>query len=360
MIREYISRVVAGEDLSSEEMGRAMELILDGSARPSQVAAFLVGLRAKGETPDEIAAAARAVHRHTPAIQADGDLVVLDRDEINLDEETVSQTCSLDAGDTRTFNISTATALIAAGGGLKAAKYGARAESTFCGSANVVTALGVNLDCTLTEVERCIDKVGLGFLYANLFTTPLALPTQVRGEIGVRTVFNLIGPLANPAGARRQVLGVYSPERTELMAEALRELGFEAALVVYGRDTRDELSVTGPSRISRLIDGSVETMEVVPADVGLTPASPDEIRGGTAEVNADIIRGILAGEKGPRRDVALLNAAAAFWISGKAAGLREGIDLAAESVDSGRAKGKLEELVAFTAACGVYQHKDVS
>ena len=361
MIKRFISRVVQGENLSASDMTEAMNLILDGMAKPSQIAAFLVGLRLKGETVQEIASAAEVIRKHAPRINLADEVVVLDRDEINLDEETVYKTCSLNGGaDTRTFNISTATALTAAGGGVKIAKFGSRAESIFCGSANVVDALGVNLNLTQTEVERCVDQVGLGFLYANLFHSPLALPTQVRQEIGIRTIFNLIGPLANPARGKWQVLGVYMPERIKLMARVLALLGCERAMVVYGRDTLDELSVTGPTRVCLVENGEVEDLELNPEDVGLQTARASDISGGDAEENARIIRRVLEGETGPRRDVVLMNAAAAFFVSGQAPDLRTGVEMAAESIDSGRAAGKLAELVEFTANCGVYQHKDFS
>ena len=359
MLRQYIRQAAEGVDFSADEMARATELVLNGEAKPSQIAALLLALRLKGETADEIAGAAGVVRRIAPSIRATEDVVVLDRDEINLDEETVL-TCSLDGADTRTFNISTATALVAAGGGLKVAKYGARAESTFCGSANVVSTMGINLDLTLTEVERCLEQVGLGFLYANLFLTPLAQVTRVREEIGIRTIFNLIGPLTNPAGGNAQVLGVYLPERVELMARALQKLGCRQALVVRGEDTYDEISITGPTQMARVSNGDIKLLEIVPEDVGLARATPEDISGGGAEVNAGIIRDILEGAGGPRRDVVLVNAAAAFLVAGKADTLADGVQLARDAIDSGRAKAVLDELIDFTGRCRVYQHKDVS
>ncbi len=359
MIRQYIGKVAQGENLTQSEMTEAMEVMLKGDVRPTQMAALLMALRIKGETPEEIAAAARVVRDRSPRIKVPSGVVVLDRDEINLDEETVSKTCSINGEHTRIFNISTATALVAAGGGLKVAKTGARAESTFCGSADVVSALGVNLDLTHTEIERCIDQVGLGFLYAHLFHTPLSMPTQVREDIGIRTIFNLIGPLTNPAAGEAQVLGVYIPERTQLMAEALSTLGSRKAMVVYGEDTLDEVSITGLTRVAYLSDGAIETKELVPEDVGLNRAAPDEISGGSDTENADIIKDIIGGAPGARRDVVLLNAAAAFMVAEQAEDWKTGLDMARESIDSGRAKAKLDELIDFTAQCGVYQHKEL-
>jgi len=360
IMKHLIAKAVQGQDLDRGEMAEAMELILSGQARSSQMAALLTALRLKGETVEEIAAAAEAVRRFSPRLAVKGDFVVLDRDEINLDDETIAKTCFFEGDGTQTFNISTATALVAAGGGLKVAKCGARTESVFCGSADVVSALGVNLELTLTEVERCLEQIGLGFLYANVFHTSLAGVAQVREEIGVRSIFNLIGPLTNPAGAQAQVLGVYLPERIELMAQVLDRLGCRQAMVVYGQDTLDELSITGPSRLAYLKEGRIETMEIVPEDLGLTRAAAEEIRGGSALRNAEIIEQILEGAPGPRRDVVLMNAAAAFTVAGSAGDLREGIEAAKESIDSGRALQVLDDLRVFTARCGVYQHKDVS
>lgn len=360
MIRRFINQVVRGEHLSRAEMTEAMELIIQGQAKPSQTAAFLVALRVNGESVTELAAAAEVVRSFSPRIQIQDPAIVLDRDEINIDEETVSKTCSLNGNETRTFNISTATAFVVAAAGLKVAKSGSRAESPFCGSANVVAALGVNLDLTLTEVERCIDQVGIGFLYASLFHSPLAHPTRIREEIGVQTIFNSIGPLINPARATRQILGVYYPERTEFMAKVLLELGYQEAMVVHGQDTLDELSVTGPSVITHLKNGFFRTITLTPGDLGWTTYRLDDISGGVAERNASIIREILNGQPGPRRQVVLLNAAAAFIVAGVASDWQTGVALAAEAIDSGRAKSKLEALIDFTARCGVYQHRDFS
>lgn len=359
MLKRFLGQVVRGEDLSEAEMMEALDLVLRGQVRPAQTAAFLVALRLKGETVEEIAGAARAVRRQTPGLEVPDGLVVLDRDEINIDEETVLKTCNLSGGATNTFNVSTATALVAAGGGLRVAKHGARTESLYCGSADVVAALGVNLDLTLTEVERCLKQVGLAFLYAPLFHTPLAHPTKVRTEIGVRTILNLVGPLTNPAGASAQVLGVYLPERTELMARVLQRLEVSEAFVLYGQDTYDEISLSGPTRITHLSGDELRTFELVPEDLGLTRAPVEAIRGGDAVQNAQIIREILDGAPGPKRDVVLVNAAAAFVVAGRARDLKEGLDLARQAIDSGKARAKLEDLVVFTAGCGVYQHKEV-
>lgn len=360
MIRHYINHVVQGNNLSQEEMTEAMEIMLGGHARLTQMAALLTALRLKGETAEEIAAAARVVRKHLPGIRIANGAVILDRDEINLDEETVTKTCSLDSSDTRIFNISTATALVAAGSGLKVAKFGARSESTFCGSANVVDELGINLDLTLTEVERCIRQVGLGFLYANLFHTALASAARVREDIGVRTIFNLIAPLINPARGESQVLGVYIPERSRLMARVLKLMECREAMVVYGQDTLDEFSITGPTLINHLKDGEISEYELVPEDVGLTRARPEDISGGDAAKNASIIKEVIEGASGPRRDVVLLNSAAALTVAGKSSDMKEGLDMARESIDSGRAGDTLNNLIEFTSNCGVYQHRDLS
>jgi len=362
MLKGFIAKLAEGSHLTEAEMSRAMDLILTGQVGRNQIAALLMGLRIRGETADEIVAAARVMRRRIRARQrldVGPGLIVLDRDEINVDDETVAKTCRLNGG-TQTFNISTATALVAAACGLKVAKCGARTQSRFCGSGDVVQALGVNLDLTLTEVERCVRQVGLGFLYAPVFHTPLTRVNEVREDLGIRTIFNLIGPLTNPARSEIQILGVYLPERTELMAQVLGRLEVRQAYVVCGQDTLDEMSVTGPTRVSRLEDGRISTFELNPEDLDLERAPVEAISGGDAARNAAIIREILDGATGPRRDVVCLNAAAALHAAGRVKDLKEGLGLAAGALESGRARAKLEELIDFTLNCGVYQRQDLT
>ena len=362
MIQSVIAKLSRGEDLSTEEMTQTMESILSGGAKDSQIAAFLMGLRLKGETVDEIVAAAAVLRRivqSTYLLQVNGAIVAMDRDEINIDQETMAKTCSL-LGGTHVFSISTAAAFVVAGCGLKIAKSGARIESTYCGSGDVLSALEVNLDLTVSEVERCVEQVGIGFFYAPLFHTPLIHAAQAREDLGIRTVFNLLGPLANPARAEAQVLGVYQAEETEPMAQVLNRLGAGQAFVVFGQDTLDELSITGPTRISHLKEGAIKTFDLTPEEVGLERASVEKISGGDPSDNARIIKDILGGQSGPRRDVILLNAAAALVAAGRADDLKSGIAVAAKAIDSGQARSKLDKLVEFTAGCGVFERRRLS
>jgi anthranilate phosphoribosyltransferase len=323
-----------------------MEEVTDGRATPAQIGAFLVALRIKGESVDEIAAAAQVMRTKSESIPVRNPNVSLDRDEINVDEETIVDTCGTGGDGTRTFNVSTTTAFVVAGAGLKVAKHGNRSVSSLCGSADVLEALGLPLDLTPRQVAECLEKVGIGFLYAPTLHGSMRHVAGPRREIGLRTIFNLLGPLTNPAGASIQVLGVYREDLTETVAQVLKKLGCKAAFVVYGEGSYDELSITGPSTVSRLVDGTVTTSTLLPEDLGLERANPEAIRGGNAEENAAIVRAVLQGEKGPRRDMVLLNAAAAFVAAGKSSTMEQGLLEAAESIDSGRAFDKLEKLVA--------------
>lgn len=351
MIQEAIARVVDGKDLTEIEMTRAMEEVTEGRATPAQIGAFLVGLRMKGETVDEIAAAAWVMRAKSAHIPVRNGGVSLDRDEINVDYETVVDTCGTGGDGTRTFNVSTTTAFVVAGAGLKVAKHGNRSVSSRCGSADVLEALGLPLDLTPRQVAECLDKLGIGFLFAPQLHGAMRHVAGPRREIGMRTIFNLLGPLTNPAGATIQVLGVYREDLTETIAQVLKKLDCKGAFVVYGEGSYDELSITGPSKVTRLIDGKIETSVLVPEDVGLKRAQPEDIIGGDAKENAAIVRGVLGGEKGARRDMVLLNSAAALVAADKAGTMEEGLAEAAESIDSGRALDKLEKLVAM----GSYQ-----
>ncbi len=346
MIQEAILKVVRGEDLAESEMERVMAFIADGSATPAQIGALATGLRLKGETVAEITGAARALKARSETIPYRRAKVSLDRDEINVDRETIVDTRGT-GGGTRTFNVSTTTAFVAAGAGLRVAKHGARSVSNRCGSADVVEALGVNLDLTPGQVGACIERVGIGFLYSPLLQTALRHITVARREIGIRTIFNLMGPLTNPAGAQVQVLGVYRPELTEIVAQVLDRLGCWSAFVVYGEDSCDEISITGPSRITRLENGRITTFTLTPEEVGLKTARPAEIEGGDAAKNAAITLSVLKGEPGACRDMVLLNTAAVLIAAGKAETFEDGIEAAAEAIDSGRALEKLNLLIAM-------------
>jgi anthranilate phosphoribosyltransferase len=354
MIKQAIAKVVNGNDLAEEEMKSVMEIILSGMATPAQVASFITALRIKGETVDEITGAVKVIRAKTRKIHPASPLINIDRDEINVEEETILNTHGNGATGTHIFNVSTATAFVVAGGGLNVAKYGNWALSRHCGSADVLISLGVNLDINFADVERCIQDVGIGFLYAPLFHGAIKAAAVPRQEVGLRSIFNLMEPLTNPAGATAQVLGVYDTDLTEKMARVLQRLGTRQAFVVCGEETFDEISICGTTRVSELKNGKIKTFEMTPEEHGFKRATPEKIRGGDAQENADIIRKILAREKGPQRDVVLLNAAAAFVSTGLDGNFKEGIERAKESIDSGRAKGKLDSLVDFTRQCDFF------
>lgn len=359
MIKKSIAKVVRGEDLTQGEMEEAMEEIMTGKATPAQIGSFITALRIKGETVDEITGAAKVMKAKANKIQLNNHLVNIDRDEINVEDETILDTCGTGGDGTNTFNVSTATAFVAAGAGVKVAKHGNRAVSSLCGSADVLANLGVKLDINHSSVESCIREVGIGFLYAPLFHGAMKYAAGPRQEIGLRTIFNLLGPLTNPAGATAQILGVYSPDLTEKMANVLGRLGTREAFVVCGEGTFDEISICGPTRISHLKDGSVSTFNMTPEEYGFKRATPEAIKGGNSRENARIIRAILDGEKGAKRDMVLLNAAAAFVAAGLDGSFKEGIERAKDSIDSGRAREKLDSLVNFTQQCGAFVRKEL-
>ena len=348
MIKEAIAKVVKRNDLTEAEMEQVMEEIMTGAATPAQIGSFITALRIKGETVDEITGAARVMRAKAVRILVKDQPVSIDRDEINIEDETILDTCGTGGDGTNTFNISTACAFVAAGAGVRVAKHGNRAVSSECGSADVIEDLGIKLDITPADVERCICEVGIGFLFAPLFHGAMKHAAGARREIGIRTIFNLLGPLTNPAGATAQVLGVYDPALTEKLAHVLRKLGTKEAFIVCGEGTYDEISICGSTRISHLKNGEVETFNLTPEEVGLKRASPEEIGGGNAFVNARIIRDVLSGQKGPKRDVVLFNAAAAFLAAGLDVHFKEGIQRAEDSIDTGRAMEKLEKLAGLT------------
>jgi len=347
MIKESIAGVVAGTDLTQSEMEETMDEIMTGRATPAQIGAFITALKIKGETVEEITGAAMVMRAKATGI----DIKDIDRDDINIEDETILDTCGTGGDGTNTFNVSTATAFVAAGGGIKVAKHGNRAVSSQCGSADALESLGVKLDISPQDVGRCLHKVGMGFLFAPLFHGAMKYAAGPRKEIGLRTIFNVLGPLTNPAGATAQVLGVYDPDLTEKIAHVLGRLGTAEAFVVCGEGTFDEISICGPTRISHLKGGEVHSFDMTPEEYGFERAAPEAVRGGDAQRNADIIREILDGGKGPMRDMVLLNAAAAFVAAGRAADFKKGIQRAEVSIDSGGAKAKLDELIAFTNGC---------
>ncbi len=335
MISDAIKELVAGRDLSAGEVEAAMDTILAGKASGPQIAAFVVALRMKGESADEIAAAARALRKHCETIQPKVDGPLLD-------------TCGTGGDGLHTFNISTAAAVVAAGCGVAVAKHGNRAVSSQAGSADVLEALGVRIDLTAERARQCIEQVGIGFLFAPSHHAAMRHAAPVRRELGIRTLFNLLGPLSNPASATHQVVGVYDSGRVEQLARALGSLGLTAAWVVHGQGGLDEVSPSGPTTVAQLRDGKVSTFEVTPDDFGLSEVPIDALRGGNATRNAEIIRGVLAGEQGPARVAVLLNAAAALYVAGVASDPRVAAERAAEAVDSGAATETLDRWARFT------------
>ena len=330
-MQKAIAKAIDGDDLRRDEMVDVMNQIMSGAATDAQIGAFLIALRLKGESVDEIAGAVAVMREKATPIATKHDVIV--------------DTCGTGGDHSGTFNISTTAAFVAAGAGLCVAKHGNRAATSQSGSADVLMALGVNIEASPETVSQCLDEVGIGFLFAPALHGAMKYAIGPRREIGVRTIFNALGPLTNPAGARRQVIGVYSAALTETLAGVLATLGAERAYVVHGADGLDEMTLTGPTKVSELKDGSVSTYRVSPGEVGLGQARADALKGGDADSNAAITLSVLKGAEGPARDIVLLNAAAAIVAGGKASDLREGVQVAAEAIDSGRAMAKLEALI---------------
>lgn len=334
-IQDAIAKLIEGQNLAPDRMIGAMNQIMSGGATDAQIGAFLVALRVKGETVEEIAGAARVMREKAT--------------RVDTRHATVVDTCGTGGDGAGTFNISTAAAFVVAGAGLRVAKHGNRAASSLCGSADVLKELGVNIDASPVTMGRCLDEAGIGFLFAPALHGAMKYAIGPRRELGVRTIFNALGPLTNPAGATRHLIGVYSRSLTGTLAEVLRTLESERAFVVHGLDGLDEITTTGPTQVSELNDGTVSTYEIKPEDLGISRASPGDLAGGSAETNAAILRRVLHGEPGPRLDVVLLNAAAAILAGGAADDLPSAVELAREAVDSGQAMDKLEELKRVSA-----------
>jgi len=331
MIKEAIQKLVVSSDLTTEESVAVMTEIMEGQATEAQIAAFMVALRLKGETVEEITGCARVMREKATRIDA-GDGPVAD-------------TCGTGGDGSSTFNISTAAAFVAAGAGLKIAKHGNRSVSSQSGSADVLKALGVNIEADQSTVERCLAEANIGFLFAPMLHGAMKYAIGPRREIGIRTVFNILGPLTNPAGATCQVLGVYDGALTESMARVLGNLGSERAFVVHGSDGLDEITTTGPTKVSELKDGEVHTYEVRPDNFGLPQATIEDLAVVTPDESAAAITGVLSGEQGPKRDIVVLNAAAALAAAGIAPDLAGGLPIAANSIDSGPASQVLAKLV---------------
>ncbi len=334
-MKEILRSLVLGEDLSREEAEEAMRKIMSGGATPSQISAFLVALRMKGETIDEITAFARIMK----------DLCT----KINAPKNSID-TCGSGGDGLNTFNISTTAAFVVAGAGVPVAKHGNKSVSSKTGSADLLQELGVKIDLGARGVERCIRRAGMGFMYAPLFHPAMKHVVVPRREIGIRTVFNVLGPLVSPADVKKQIYGIFDPTLTEKLAGVLHELGSEHALVIHGSPGMDEISTVGQTKISELSDGRIRTYTISPEEFGLKRARLEDMHGGTAEINAAITRSILSGKKGPARDVVLLNAAAGIYVGGKAESIREALSIAEESIDSGSAEEVLNKLIEVSNA----------
>lgn len=334
MIKEAIAKVVEKKNLSEKEMVLVMEEVMEGEATPIQVASFITALRMKGETVEEITGAAKVMRQKATRIHA-GDFIVVD-------------TCGTGGDRSNTFNISTTAAFVVAGSGIAVAKHGNRSVSSGCGSADVLQAIGVNIELRPVEVEECLREVGIGFLFAPLFHEAMKYALGPRREIGIRTIFNILGPLTNPANAKAQVLGVYDHALTGVLARVLGKLGSTHAFVVHGGDGLDEITITGETKVSEWNKGRLRSYKIKPHDFGIKRGRLKDLLGGGPEENAKILLDILEGKKGPKRDIVLLNAAAGIVAGGKARGFKEGIKLAEESIDSGAAKKKLEALKEFS------------
>ena len=335
MIREAIEKVTRRIDLTEDEMRVCFDEIMSGRATNAQIGAFIAALRMKGETVDEITGAAKVMREKSTHINA-GKV------------EALVDTCGTGGSPTGTFNISTTVAFVVAGCGLKVAKHGNRSATGACGSADVLEALGVRVDVGPDLVQRCLLEIGIGFMYAPLFHTAMKYAIEPRKEIGIRTIFNILGPLSNPANATSQLIGVCDAKLTEVIAQVLKRLGTKRAFIVYGADSLDEITITGSTRVTELNAGRIRTYHVTPGKFGFKRARLEDIEGGDVKTNAEMVLSVLKGERGPSRDVVLINAAAALVSGFKAKNFKAGVKLAAESIDSGRALDKLLKLIEIT------------
>lgn len=328
--KTVLAHVAEGNALGQAHARAAFEIIMSGEATPPQIGAFLMALRVRGESVDEITGAARVMREMAVRVPAPKDAI---------------DTCGTGGDASGTYNISTAVAFVAAGAGVKVAKHGNSALTSRSGSADVLRALGVRLELDPDAIARCIAQAGVGFMFAPLHHAAMKHVGPVRAELGTRTIFNLLGPLSNPAGTKRQLMGVFARQWTEPLAHVLQNLGAERAMVVHGSDGLDEMTTTGVTYVSELREGVVRNYEVVPEDAGLARARPEDLKGGDAQANARALRAVLEGEEGPYRDIVVLNAAAALMVADEASSLREGAMKAAAAIDSGAALDALDALV---------------
>jgi anthranilate phosphoribosyltransferase len=334
MFRDHLTQIIQRKNLSESQMADMMNTVLTGNATEAQIGAMMAALATKGETFEELAGAASAMRQNARRIQATG--------------TPVMDTCGTGGDGVHTFNISTTTAFVVAGAGVTVAKHGNRSVSSKCGSADVLEYLGIKLDTPPEIVEEAIQEVGIGFMFAPLYHSAMKYAIKPRQELGVRSIFNMLGPLTNPASAGCQLVGVFAPQLTEMFAQALKLLGGQSALVVHGHDGLDEISVCAPTRVSELKEGMVRTYDIDPLPYFGRLAEPEEMAGGDAEENAAITRDILSGKPGAKRDVVLINAGAALMAAAKVGDLKEGIEMAAAAIDDGKAAEKLEALIEYT------------
>lgn len=336
--KENLGKIVQRKNLNEEQMSQMITEIFSGNVTDAQIGAMMAALATKGETFEELAGAARAMRRKALRIQASA--------------KTVVDTCGTGGDGAHTFNISTTTAFVVAACDVTVAKHGNRSVSSQCGSADLLESLGVKLDIDPEIVEEAVQDIGIGFLFAPVFHGAMRYAANARKEVGLRSIFNMLGPLTNPAGANCQLLGVYAPELTEMFANALQLLGAKRAFVVHGHDGLDEISVCAPTRVSELKDGLIRTYDIAPEQFFGEPAKPEDLLGGNPEENARITRAILNGEKGPKRNIVLINAAAALVAAEQAENLKEGIQMAEKAIDTGDANKKMAALIEYTQENG--------
>lgn len=338
MFKQHLSKIISNENLNENEMSEMMTEIFSGNITDAQIGAFMGALATKGETFEELAGAATAMRRKAHRIEAIA--------------PTIVDTCGTGGDGAKTFNISTTTAFVVAGCGVTVAKHGNRSISSQCGSADVLEALGMKIDIDPEIVEEAIAEIGIGFLFAPIYHNAMRFAANARKEIGLRSIFNMLGPLTNPAAANCQLLGVFAPELTEMFAHALKLLGTKRAFVVHGHDGLDEISICAPTRISELKDGQISTYDIMPEQFFDQAADPENLVGGSPKENAEITKQILNGKKGPKRDIILINTSAALVAAGKAENFKDGIQQAANTIDTGEALSKLNALITFTRENG--------
>ncbi|UUV18665.1 anthranilate phosphoribosyltransferase [Fusobacteria bacterium ZRK30] len=332
---KVMDKLIDGENLTESQMTYAMTEIMEGRVSEVHIASFLTALRVKGETPEEISGGAKVMREKAMPIEL-GDRYTVD-------------TCGTGGDGADTYNISTASAFVVAAGGAAVVKHGNRSVSSQCGSADVLETLGININISLKRIKECIEKIDIGFLYAPAFHSSMKYAAAVRKELGFRTIFNMLGPLTNPAKANGQVLGVFHENLTELMAESMKKIGTEHVLVVHGMDGMDEITITDKTKISELKDGKINTYYIEPEDFGIEKSLKEELEGGTPKKNAEIVRGIFKGSiGGAKKDILILNSGAALYVGKKASSIQEGVEMAREIIESGKALTKLDELIEMT------------